>query len=242
MSAVSAFPIRNFGTRLYSVQEHRFSFGIVAAVSENNVIGVDGNLPWRLSKDRDRFVALTKNKILIVGRHTFYEAADRSHINHARHCIVVSSTMTPVHVAKSASKYESVPIGISTSFAEALRVAEKLSHESLQPRPRFDDCDHSHTTESTGAPFPNISCWVAGGEQIYREALRCEDAAWLHLTRVHEVVVTNKVSKVACFPLDHEWVSLYDLVSSEDMNDVLPCTIEVYRRREERISQPPPPG
>ena len=44
---------------------------LIAAVSENGVIGRNKRLPWRLSSDLKRFKALTMGHHLIVGRKTF---------------------------------------------------------------------------------------------------------------------------------------------------------------------------
>ena len=44
---------------------------IVAAVAEDNVIGANGGLPFKLSTDLKRFKALTFGKPVIMGRKTF---------------------------------------------------------------------------------------------------------------------------------------------------------------------------
>ena len=44
---------------------------IIAAVSENNVIGNGNALPWRIPEDLARFKALTLGNTLIMGRKTF---------------------------------------------------------------------------------------------------------------------------------------------------------------------------
>jgi len=44
---------------------------IVVAVSDNGVIGRDGDLPWRLPEDLRRFKRLTLGHALIMGRRTF---------------------------------------------------------------------------------------------------------------------------------------------------------------------------
>ena len=44
---------------------------LVAAIGENNVIGRDGQLPWRLKSDLKHFRALTLDKPVIMGRKTF---------------------------------------------------------------------------------------------------------------------------------------------------------------------------
>lgn len=44
---------------------------LIVAAAENDVIGRDGALPWRLSDDLRRFKALTMGKPVIMGRKTF---------------------------------------------------------------------------------------------------------------------------------------------------------------------------
>ncbi len=44
---------------------------LVVAASTNNVIGVAGDLPWRLSDDLKRFKVLTMGKPIVMGRKTF---------------------------------------------------------------------------------------------------------------------------------------------------------------------------
>jgi dihydrofolate reductase len=44
---------------------------LVAAVAENSVIGLDGQMPWRLKSDLRHFRALTLDKPIVMGRKTF---------------------------------------------------------------------------------------------------------------------------------------------------------------------------
>ena len=44
---------------------------VVAAIGENNVIGRDGQLPWKIRSDLRHFRALTLDKPVIMGRKTF---------------------------------------------------------------------------------------------------------------------------------------------------------------------------
>lgn len=46
---------------------------LVAAVSENGVIGADGGLPWSLPRDLAHFKAVTMGHAVIMGRRTFDE-------------------------------------------------------------------------------------------------------------------------------------------------------------------------
>lgn len=40
---------------------------IIAAVSENNVIGIEGKIPWRIPEDLRRFKELTTPHPIIMG-------------------------------------------------------------------------------------------------------------------------------------------------------------------------------
>lgn len=44
---------------------------MIAAVSDNNVIGKNGQLPWHLKTDLQRFKKLTENHVIIMGRNCF---------------------------------------------------------------------------------------------------------------------------------------------------------------------------
>src|SRR5471032_2936147 len=44
---------------------------LVAAIGENNVIGRDGQLPWRLKSDLKHFREVTIGKPVIMGRKTY---------------------------------------------------------------------------------------------------------------------------------------------------------------------------
>jgi len=47
------------------------NLSLVVAVSENNVIGNKGEIPWRLSSDLKHFAELTRGNTVIMGRKTF---------------------------------------------------------------------------------------------------------------------------------------------------------------------------
>jgi dihydrofolate reductase len=50
---------------------------LVAAVAENGVIGVDGEMPWHYPEDLERFKQLTIGHPVIVGRRTHESIVDR---------------------------------------------------------------------------------------------------------------------------------------------------------------------
>lgn len=163
-------------------------FGVVAAVARNHVIGVGGSLPWHIPEDTKNFEALTRGKVLIIGRSTLEEVDDISHISHTRKCIVVSKT------AKS-SDYDPIRITVARSFPEALGLARALEPER--------DAD---------GPLLGLDCWVGGGQAIFDEALQHRSAEELHLTKVEADIVPESFSfsrgensRMALFPAKHWW-------------------------------------
>jgi len=65
----------------------------LVALSNNLVIGVNNDLPWKLKKDLQHFSAYTQNKAIVMGRKTF-ESIGRSLPN--RKNIVISSTLNAI--------------------------------------------------------------------------------------------------------------------------------------------------
>ena len=63
----------------------------LVALSNNYVIGVNNDLPWKLKKDLRHFSAYTQNKVIVMGRKT-YESIGRPLPN--RKNIVISSTLS----------------------------------------------------------------------------------------------------------------------------------------------------
>lgn len=196
-------------------------FGVVAAMSRNQVIGLNGKIPWRLPEDRKLFKDLTRDRILVVGRRTFEEEPNKCHISHVRHCIVVSKTLDPAAI-------EAENIHLSRSFPEALNVARLLAEDGNKDLHLSPD---------------GIDCWVGGGQAIYQEALKHPSAQQLYLTVVNidvdESLATTDKDRIAFFPAKYRWDHLFEEISRQDVtahdkNGLPDCTYFVYKRRRQR--------
>ena len=183
-------------------------FGIVAAMSRNRVIGIDGALPWRLPHDRDNFLRLTQDKILIVGRRTLEEAPNLGHVQHARCSVVVSKALMNSHLSSNGL------LRVVPSFEAALVLAREL--EDSQPR-------RPHEKDE-------ISCWVAGGERIYQDALCHPSAQEVRLTVVDTDVDISDAESVAFFPPLNQVFREADRQFCND--DDIPFTSFVYTRQD----------
>lgn len=67
---------------------------IIAAVSDNNVIGKDGKLPWHIPEDLKRFKKLTLGHTVVMGRKTF-ESLGSKPLSDRVNC-VISETLNDV--------------------------------------------------------------------------------------------------------------------------------------------------
>jgi dihydrofolate reductase len=191
------------------------AFGIVAAMSRNHVIGVDGQLPWNLPEDRKAFMALTTDKILIIGRRTFEESPNQSHISHVARCIVVSNTM-PIDA------FGSDQFQLARSFPEALSLAKELVDE-MKP-------NKSKSDESDDTSLDNLECWVAGGEQLFHLALLHPSARSLHLCVV-DTDIDTETGDITRFPAKYRWDNKFELeVTTAGQGEKPGFTQHVYRR------------
>lgn len=90
---------------------------LIAAVSDNGVIGIEKRLPWHFSIDLKKFKEVTSQNTVIMGRNTF-ESIGKALPN--RENILLTSTP---------SKFENIPnLECASSLAEAIQKAE---HEKV---------------------------------------------------------------------------------------------------------------
>lgn len=78
---------------------------IIVAVSENGIIGRDGDMPWKLSTDLKRFKALSMGKPLVMGRKTF-ESVGSKPLPGRPHVIVSRSQQIEMPGAETVASLE----------------------------------------------------------------------------------------------------------------------------------------
>jgi dihydrofolate reductase len=132
---------------------------LVAAIGDNNVIGNDGALPWRLSSDLKHFRALTLNRPVIMGRKTFESigrALDR------RTNIVVSRSLERVGQGVVLATSIDAALAFARADAEKRRVNEIMVigggdiFAALMPRADRLEITHVHAAPEGDAFFPPI--------------------------------------------------------------------------------------
>lgn len=91
---------------------------IVVAVSENGVIGREGDMPWKLSTDLKRFKALTMGKPVVVGRKTLQSFGGKP-LPGRPHVVVTRDTNFVLEGAT-----------IAASMKEGLEMAQRIAAET----------------------------------------------------------------------------------------------------------------
>ena len=129
---------------------------LIVAAADNDVIGADGGLPWRLSDDLRRFKAVTMGKPIIMGRKTWESIGrplpgrhnivlTRQGDFHASGCTVAASVGEALAVAGDAA--EIMVIGGGEVYAlflpRASRVYLTRVHASVEGDAQFPPLDDS---------------------------------------------------------------------------------------------------
>ena len=83
------------------------SITLVAAISKNNCIGKNNNLPWNIPEDMKRMREITRNKVLIMGRKT-WESIPENHRPLPNRTNVVITRHTDYELPIGVEKYNSI--------------------------------------------------------------------------------------------------------------------------------------
>ena len=147
---------------------------LVAAIGDNNVIGRDGKLPWRLKSDLQHFKQVTTNRPVIMGRKTYESIGKplkyRTNIVITRDAkysapgiVIAPSFERALALARQDAEKrgagEIMIIGGSDIFATALPLADRL------------EITHVHASPQGDVTFPTID------PKVWREVKREEHAA-----------------------------------------------------------------
>jgi dihydrofolate reductase len=132
---------------------------LVAAIGENNAIGIDGKLPWHISSDLKHFRALTIDKPVVMGRKTFESIGkplDR------RTNIVVSRSLertgsgvvlaTSIDAALAYARADAEKRGVD----EIMVIGGGDIFSELMPRASRLEITHVHASPEGDSFFPEI--------------------------------------------------------------------------------------
>ncbi len=152
---------------------------LIAAVSDNGVIGVDGGMPWHISSDMKYFRAMTLGKPIIMGRKQYESVGKpldrRPNIVISRRqgltidgVLVVSSVPEALRLAdrlaRESGAKEMMIIGGGEVYAQTFASADRLYITHVHKKVRGDvmfpviDFEVWRVMESERVPGPPIDC------------------------------------------------------------------------------------
>jgi dihydrofolate reductase len=182
------------------MKQNMMKISLIAAISENRVIGRDNDLPWHIPEDLKRFKEITKGHPVIMGRKT-YESIGRLLPNRTNiiitrdvdgylssHPELVSGSEEMLD--RSRNKFgmtdqHTMTIGVVvSSLDEAIGVAEKVIESKIQ----FQDSGQARMTEiprtNNQEPITDENeIFIIGGGQIFEQSMGIANT--LYLTIVH---------------------------------------------------------
>ena len=141
-------------SQLFSQNSSKNTVTLIAAASENNIIGKDNKLIWRLSDDLKHFKELTKGHFVIMGRKTF-ESMPKALPNRtnviitrktdykAENAIVVNSLEKALKIAESDN--QPFVIGGGEIYKLSMEIADRIEltrvHTSIEGDTSFPEID-----------------------------------------------------------------------------------------------------
>jgi dihydrofolate reductase len=142
------------------------NISIIVAISDNRVIGVDNELPWKLKGDMSHFIKTTKGKPVLMGRKTFDSIGrplpKRTNIVITRdksfkaENVLVAYSLDEA-IAMVEGEVEIMIIGGGEIYAQALPLVNKvyLTHVKVEMKgdTQFPEMDMSEWEQASVAVF-----------------------------------------------------------------------------------------
>lgn len=148
---------------------------LIAAHTENLIIGDKNSLPWDLPEDMARFKAITKGKVVIMGRKTFESIGK---ILPGRFNIIITKHPYDLYVNNKNGFINNIEnAAIATNIKTAIETAEKVGKLSK---------------------YDSDEAIIIGGAAIYRQALDLDVVDKMYLTIIRDA---GAIKGDACFPM-----------------------------------------
>ncbi|MBR9683058.1 dihydrofolate reductase [Candidatus Woesearchaeota archaeon] len=142
---------------------------VIAAVAENNVIGVKGKLPWNIPKDMKRFKELTSYHPVIMGRKT-YQSIGKPLPNRLNVVLSKKKKLNSWGVFVASSLEEAIeglkkeePFVKGIDYSKCFVIGGQKVYEQALPLADRLEITHVHRKVKGNVYFPEIKLgkWVA---------------------------------------------------------------------------------
>ncbi len=130
---------------------------LIAAATENGVIGKDGGMPWRLPNDMRYFKQKTLHHHVIMGRKTYNEVAVTKPLPNRTNIVVTRSKNAVFEGCLTAySVEEALQIALNNGDNEAFVIGGQQIYQLALPYAHLIYLTKIHTTLEGDAFFPPI--------------------------------------------------------------------------------------
>ena len=159
--------------------KNHIKISLIAALSENRVIGRENKLPWYIPGELKRFKEITMGHPIVMGRKTF-ESIGRVLPGRTNIVITRDSTWHHEGVVVTHSLDEAIEKAINVIARNLVKRGTKQSFDRAQ------NISQEEIATSSSTPRDDASeseIFIIGGGQIFEEAITKADK--LYLTLVH---------------------------------------------------------
>ncbi|WP_294287174.1 dihydrofolate reductase [uncultured Sphingomonas sp.] len=126
------------------------------ARAENGVIGVDGDLPWRIPADLKRFKAMTMGKPMVMGRKTFESFP--SPLPGRRHIVLTRDPAWPAEGAEVAHTPDDA-LALAGDVPEVAVIGGAEIFALFLPRATRIELTEVHAAPEGDAIVPSFESW-----------------------------------------------------------------------------------
>jgi dihydrofolate reductase len=154
------------------------NYNAIVAMNEDNIIGINGALPWHIPEDLTRFRKLTQHHILVMGRKT-YDSLPKRPLPKRIHIVLTRQPQPSPTTLVHSHLHTLLSSGSATIYTNYKHVEQWISYiqsELEVPKKVF----------------------VIGGEEIFR--LFLPFCSTLYLTFVRQPITVRDTDTVARFP------------------------------------------
>ena len=147
------------------------SISIIAAVSPEGVIGVDGAIPWHYPADFERFKRLTVGSAVVMGRLTWESLPNRP-LPDRRNIVITSRDLDGVEC------FPDIDSALASCEGDVWFIGGAAIYEEAMKRADLIDITYvpDHIDASGAVRFPEIdeAVWQAGPREVDSEDPRLE--------------------------------------------------------------------
>jgi dihydrofolate reductase len=131
---------------------------IIVAISKNNCIGKDGQLPWHIPEDMKHFKKITMNKTVVMGRKTWASIPDRFRPLPGRKNVVITR-QKDYAVPEGVEVFNSLDVAFEQHKSEKIIIigGGEIYRQSLDKADRLYVTQIDQEVESCDAFFPEIN-------------------------------------------------------------------------------------